>query len=207
MGDVLHVGPGDILAADGVLIKGTHVVKCDESAATGESDAVHKACLHDCLLNGDTPSGDDGMLDNSTSHPDPFLISGAKVLEGECTYLVTAVGAQSMHGKTLMALRTKDESTPLQEKLDRLAGNIAKLGVSAAGVLFIILLVRCVLSFATSHYPISTSDVISQLMSILITTVTTVVVAVPEGLPLAVTLGKLYIQHHLDKQTANTFHL
>lgn len=193
VGDVLHVGPGDILAADGVLIKGTHVVKCDESAATGESDAVRKASLHDCLLNGDAPSGDEGALDNSSSHPDPFLISGAKVLEGECTYLVTAVGAQSIHGKTLMALRTKDECTPLQEKLDRLAGNIAKLGVSAAGVLFIILLVRCVLSFATAHYPISTSDVISQLMRILITTVTTVVVAVPEGLPLAVTLGKLFM--------------
>ncbi|KAI7882412.1 PMCA-type calcium-translocating P-type ATPase, partial [Lichtheimia hyalospora FSU 10163] len=199
VGDVLHVGPGDILAADGILIKGTHVVKCDESAATGESDAVRKASLHDCLLNGDAPSSDDGMLDNSSSHPDPFLISGAKVLEGECTYLVTAVGAQSIHGKTLMALRTKDECTPLQEKLDRLAGNIAKLGVSAAGVLFIILLVRCVLSFATTNYPISTSDVISQLMRILITTVTTVVVAVPEGLPLAVTLALAYATQRMLK--------
>ena len=73
VGDVLHLEPGDLVPVDGIFIDG-HDLKCDESSATGESDALKKT------------SGDHvmKMLESgqSTKDLDPFIISGAKVLEG-----------------------------------------------------------------------------------------------------------------------------
>lgn len=218
------------MAADGIFIHG-HNLKCDESAATGESDAVRKARLQDCLAvrwltmadhssssSFDSPTlvclspssdGEDMLLDDfassasSNKHlPDPFLISGSKVIEGICTYLVTAVGVNSSYGKTLMAMRTKDENTPLQDKLDVLASSIAKFGLSAAAFLFTVLIIRCIIGYSTASLSVEPADIVSQIMRILITTVTVIVVAVPEGLPLAVTLGKgLLDQDHPSSLT------
>lgn len=74
VGDVLFIEPGDIVPADGVFIDG-HDVKCDESSATGESDAVRKTGgdrVHEILESGGEYSKD----------LDPFVISGSRVLEG-----------------------------------------------------------------------------------------------------------------------------
>lgn len=226
VGDVLKLEPGDIICADGIFIDG-HGLKCDESAATGESDAVRKLSWKECqlkkqrrassstsTLNNDTrPSfqslvciseGDfmkhsKGMVEDDDDFDftiqqrdvDPFLISGSKVVEGICTYMVTAVGPNSFHGRTLMALRTKDENTPLQDKLGNLATSIAKFGIGAAVFLLFMLLIRCVIGYATGQLSTAPTQVVSHVMQILITTVTVIVVAVPEGLPLAVTLGEL----------------
>lgn len=217
MGDILKLEPGDIVCADGIFIEG-HNLNCDESSATGESDAVRKLPWKDCYhLQQKTNRNSVGSLDslvciserdfinpykrNSFSsatmsdieegQPDPFLISGSKVNEGICTYLVTAVGPNSFHGRTLMALRTKDENTPLQDKLDVLATSIAKFGLSAAGFLISMLLIRSIVGYTTGVLSTKTSDIVSHIMQILITTVTVIVVAVPEGLPLAVTLGSI----------------
>ncbi|KAG0173845.1 hypothetical protein DFQ30_006818 [Apophysomyces sp. BC1015] len=131
--------------------------------------------------------------------PDPFIISGSKVLEGIGTYIVTAVGVNSFHGKTLMALREEDESTPLEQKLDILAESIAKLGLAAASFLFVILSVRCGFEYVTAGVLVTPSDVIAQIMHILIMTVTVIVVAVPEGLPLTVTLAFAYASQRMLK--------
>lgn len=216
--------PGDIICADGIFIEG-HNLKCDESAATGESDAVRKLSWQDCqrrrrrrrssstTLQGgkrtsfnslvciseneyvNKPQFEEDDEDDYTpsSFPqrdiDPFLVSGSKVLEGICTYMVTAIGPNSFHGRTLMALRTKDENTPLQDKLDVLATSIAKFGLSAAAFLLSMLIIRCIVGYATGILSTVPADIVSHIMQILITTVTVIVVAVPEGLPLAVTLG------------------
>lgn len=179
MGDVLQLEPGDIVCADGVFIEG-HNLKCDESPLTGESDAVRKLSWEECQ----------DSVDREGLPLNPFLVSGSRILEGICTFMVTAVGQNSLHGRTLMALRSKDENTPLQDKLDVLASSIAKFGLSAAAFLFIMLLVRWMIGFFTGSLSTVPSDVITHLMTIVITTVTVIVVAVPEGLPLAVTLGK-----------------
>lgn len=73
---------------------------------------------------------------------DCFIISGSKVLEGVGTYMATSVGVNSSYGKILMAMRVDMEPTPLQVKLDGLATAIAKLGSSAAILLFFVLLFR-----------------------------------------------------------------
>ena len=119
VGDVLHLEPGDLVPADGIFISG-HNLKCDESSATGESDQMKKTSADQVsqqIANG---------IGSCTL--DPFIISGAKVLEGVGTYLVTSVGIYSSYGKILMGVRQETEPTPLQVKLFRLASAIAKLG-------------------------------------------------------------------------------
>ncbi|CEG68451.1 Putative Calcium-translocating P-type ATPase, PMCA-type [Rhizopus microsporus] len=190
VGDVLQLEPGDIVCADGVFIQG-HNLKCDESPLTGESDAVRKLSWNECHAS---------FEDEDTARPlDPFLISGSRILEGLCTYMVTAVGPYSFHGRTLMALRAKDENTPLQDKLDILASSIAKFGLSSAAFLFTMLIVRCVIGYATGSLSTVPSDVVAHIMAILITTVTVIVVAVPEGLPLAVTLALAFATQRMLK--------
>jgi Ca2+-transporting ATPase len=191
VGDVLQLEPGDIVCADGVFIEG-HNLKCDESPLTGESDAVRKLSWKECQ----------DSVDREGLPLNPFLVSGSRILEGICTFMVTAVGQNSFHGRTLMALRSKDENTPLQDKLDVLASSIAKFGLSAAAFLFIMLLVRWMIGFFTGSLSTVPSDVITHLMTIVITTVTVIVVAVPEGLPLAVTLGKRVKTKRQDEPNA-----
>ncbi|KAI5780539.1 hypothetical protein EDC01DRAFT_633396 [Geopyxis carbonaria] len=179
VGDVCHMEPGDLLPADGVFISG-HNVKCDESSATGESDQMKKISAIEAIAQLDAG--------NPGAHKlDPLIISGGKVLEGVGTYLVTSVGVHSSFGKTMMALREEATATPLQMKLNDLAEAIAKLGGASALLLFIVLLIRFLVQLRGNTDPASEKG--QNFMRILITAITVVVVAVPEGLPLAVTLA------------------
>ncbi|KAI9013962.1 PMCA-type calcium-translocating P-type ATPase [Phycomyces nitens] len=202
VGDVLHLEPGDIVAADGIFIEG-HNLRCDESAATGESDAVRKQAWEVCyrLMKQDERSEGSISEKNVNVHKsssDPFIISGSKVLEGVCTYLVTSVGVHSYYGRTMMALRTDPETTPLQEKLNHLAETIAKLGSAAGLLMLVVLLIRY---FVKWRYgvPSPASAIVQGIMNIIIVVVTIVVVAVPEGLPLAVTLALAYATQRMLK--------
>ncbi|KAI9806220.1 MAG: hypothetical protein M1825_006335 [Sarcosagium campestre] len=189
VGDVIHLEPGDIIPADGIFLAG-HNVKCDESSATGESDQMKKT-------GGEEVSR---HIANGTAWPkmDPFIISGSKVLEGVGTYLVTSVGVNSSFGKTMMALRQESDPTPLQVKLNGLAGYIAKLGTSAALLLFTVLLIRFLVGLkGNTDTP---ADKASAFLDILIVAVTIIVVAVPEGLPLAVTLALAFATTQMLKE-------
>lgn len=135
VGDIVNLEPGDLIPVDGIFIQG-HDLKCDESSATGESDAIKKTPgdqVYRILETGQAAKSSD---------MDPFIISGAKVLEGMGTFLCTSVGVHSSFGKIMMSVRTEVESTPLQKKLEGLAGAIATLGGSAALLLFFVLLFR-----------------------------------------------------------------
>ncbi|EPS35998.1 hypothetical protein H072_10422 [Dactylellina haptotyla CBS 200.50] len=178
VGDIVHIEPGDLIPTDGVFVEG-HNVKCDESSATGESDMMKKTPGEEVwrhLRNG-----------TATAKMDPFVISGAKVLEGVGTYMTTSVGVNSSFGKIMMSLRTETEPTPLQEKLNDLASMIGKLGAAAAGLLFFVLLIRFLAQLPGN--PANSAEKASVFTDILITAVTIIVVAIPEGLPLAVTLA------------------
>ncbi|TDZ46957.1 Calcium-transporting ATPase 2 [Colletotrichum trifolii] len=189
VGDVIHLEPGDLVPVDGVFISG-HDLKCDESSATGESDALKKTG-GDVVFNA---------LQSSTAAKDldPFIISGAKVLEGVGTFVCTSIGTNSSFGKIMMSVRTETESTPLQKKLEGLALAIAKLGSSAAGFLFFVLLIRFLAGLPNDTRP--SAEKASTFMDILIVAITIIVVAVPEGLPLAVTLALAFATTRLLKE-------
>ncbi|KAF1992708.1 calcium-translocating P-type ATPase [Amniculicola lignicola CBS 123094] len=177
-GDVVLIEPGDMIPVDGILIQG-HGIKCDESSATGESDLLKKT------------TGDDAFraIENrdSLKKIDPFILSGSKVSEGVGSFMVTATGVNSTYGKTMMSLREESEVTPLQAKLNVLATYIAKLGGAAALLLFVVLLIEFLVHLRTSHA--TPAEKGQNFLNILIVAITVVVVAVPEGLPLAVTLA------------------
>jgi Ca2+-transporting ATPase len=188
-GDIIHLEPGDVIPVDGIFIDGSDV-KCDESSATGESDAMRKTpgfAVMKALENG-----------QSTKNLDPFIISGAKVLEGVGTFMATSVGVHSSFGRIMMSVRADIEATPLQEKLGSLAMAIAKLGTTAAGLLFFVLLFRFVGGLSGDTRTPSQKG--SAFMDILIVAVTIIVVAVPEGLPLAVTLALAFATTKMLKE-------
>ena len=178
VGDVLHLESGDSIPADGILISG-HGIRCDESSATGESDAMKKT--------GGQEVWNRIEEGTATSKLDPFIISGSKVLEGVGTYLVTSVGVNSSFGKIMMSLQTENEDTPLQVKLANMANWIGYLGTAAAGLLFFILLIRFLAGLSGNTDTPAMKG--STFLDILIVAITIIVVAVPEGLPVAVTLA------------------
>ncbi|KAK5659316.1 hypothetical protein OQA88_1409 [Cercophora sp. LCS_1] len=195
VGDVMHLDTGDLVPVDGIFISG-HGIKCDESSATGESDLLKKvpaeevyAILQD-VANGGTPPEKIEKLD-------PFIISGSKINEGTGKFLVTAVGVNSSYGRITMAMQTEQEDTPLQKKLNNLADWIAKLGGSAALILFFVLLIKfCAQLPNNTDTPAAKGQ---SFLRILITSITVVVVAVPEGLPLAVTLALSFATNRMTK--------
>ncbi|KAH8423812.1 uncharacterized protein LDX57_001570 [Aspergillus melleus] len=189
VGDVLHLEPGDSIPADGLLVSG-HGVKCDESSATGESDQMKKTDGYEVWrqINNGT----------ATKKLDPFMISGSKVLEGVGTYVVTSVGPYSTYGRILLSLQESNDPTPLQVKLGRLANWIGWLGSSAAIVLFFALLIRFLANL--SHDPASPAVKGKEFVDILIVAVTVIVVAIPEGLPLAVTLALAFATTRMVKE-------
>ena len=90
----MHLETGDIVPVDGVLLDGYNI-SCDESAATGESDAINKVPASLALMN--TPPDAKFMEEY-----DPFILSGSKVLAGVGTFVVTSVGTNSFNGRTMM---------------------------------------------------------------------------------------------------------
>lgn len=180
VGDVMRLEPGDLVPVDGIYIGG-HNVKCDESSATGESDVLHKSPAQDVY----------GMIERreNLAKQDPFIVSGAKVSEGVGQFLVTAVGVNSTYGKTMMSLQDEGQTTPLQTKLNVLAEYIAKLGLAAGLLLFVVLFIKFLTQLKSDPNLRSADDKGQAFLQIFIVAVTVIVVAVPEGLPLAVTLA------------------
>jgi Ca2+-transporting ATPase len=187
VGDIMLVEPGEMIPADGVLVRGYHV-KCDESSASGESATMTKHAAEQVVASIDEDAiNTRAHLNPQSRDLDAFMLSGAKVLEGTGAYLVTAVGPNSLHGRTMMSLQEDAEATPLQEKLNKIAEGIAKLGFAAALVLFTALMIRFFVELnGSTNTPAQKAE---QFMNVFIVSVTIIVVAVPEGLPLAVTLA------------------
>ncbi|KAM0931735.1 hypothetical protein ACQ4PT_000148 [Festuca glaucescens] len=176
VGDVVALKIGDQVPADGVLISG-HSLAIDESSMTGESKIVFK------------------------DQKSPFLMGGCKVADGYGTMLVTAVGLNTEWG-LLMASISEDnnEETPLQVRLNGVATFIGIVGLVVAALVLVVLFARYftghttnpdgTVQFVKGH--ISVKSIIFGSIKILTVAVTIVVVAVPEGLPLAVTLTLAY---------------
>jgi len=195
-GDVIHLEPGDMVPVDGILIEGFDV-KCDESQATGESDVIKKQAA-DTVFNAI-------QNHSSTKKLDPFIQSGARVMEGVGTFMCTSTGVYSTYGRTLMALNEDPEITPLQSKLNVIAEYIAKVGGAAGLLLFIVLFIKFLAQLPKST---KTPDEKGQnFLEIFIVVVTIIVVAVPEGLPLAVTLALAFATSRMLKDNNLVRHL
>ncbi|XP_076960059.1 calcium-transporting ATPase 2, plasma membrane-type-like [Bidens hawaiensis] len=165
-GDIVHLGIGDQVPADGLFLSG-FAVSIDESSLTGESEPV------------------------KVNTENPYLLSGTKVQDGSCKMLVVTVGMRTQWGK-LMATLTEggNDETPLQVKLNGVATIIGKIGLVFAIVTFAVLVQKLFASkIGEGSQWIWSGDDALMLLEYFAIAVTIVVVAVPEGLPLAVTLS------------------
>jgi Ca2+-transporting ATPase len=181
VGDIVHLKIGDQVPADGLYVSGS-TVTIDESSMTGESQ----------------PS----IKDESK----PFLLSGTKVQDGSGKMLVTGVGMNTEWGH-LMATLSGDghNETPLQVKLNGVATLIGKIGLGFAVLTFLVLLGRFLYSKgSTSDWSAEDAMIIVNFFAI---AVTIVVVAVPEGLPLAVTLTLAFAMKKMMADKALVRHL
>lgn len=180
VGDVVEVQTGLVVPADGVLFQGFSV-EADESNMTGEPQAVRKDL-----------------------EKDPFLISGTSIVNGVGKMIVIATGTNSLNGRSLMALEVEAEDTPLQVKLGRLADIIAKMAFYLAFFLIVLLLI---IYFVSNPGVSSGLKISKDLLALLILAVTIVVVAVPEGLPLAVTISLAHATLEMLKDNNLVRHL
>ncbi|EEB06354.2 vacuolar calcium transporting P-type ATPase P2 type [Schizosaccharomyces japonicus yFS275] len=197
VGDVVFYEAGDVVPADGVIIEAKNTV-VDESAMTGESDTIKKT-------DGFTAFSNSSADVEFNKKADPFLISGSTVLEGGGKYIITAVGVNSFSGSTMMAVREEGQATPLQIRLSRVADTIAKLGGGASMLLFFALIIEFLVRLRNNHD--SSKSKGQEFMQILIVSITLLVVAVPEGLPLAVTLALAFATNRMQKDNNLVRHL
>ncbi|KAL5334978.1 hypothetical protein BJX70DRAFT_391013 [Aspergillus crustosus] len=201
VGDIVHLEPGDSAPADGIIVT-NHEIKCDESTATGESDQVEKVSGYTAwdLYRDGAGHGTYTGNEKDRKEIDPFIISGSKVLEGLGTYLVTSVGPHSTYGRIMVSLGTETDPTPLQVKLARLASWIGWFGLASALLLFFVLFFRFLVQLSGIYQDDTPAEKGQHFMDILIVAVTVIVVAIPEGLPLAVTLALAFATTQMLKE-------
>ncbi|XP_062231758.1 probable calcium-transporting ATPase 6, plasma membrane-type isoform X1 [Phragmites australis] len=184
VGDILHLSIGDVVPADGLFISGYCLV-IDESSLSGESEPVR------------------------VSEEKPFLHAGSKVVDGTAKMLVTAVGMRTEWGKIMDSLNEDGvDETPLQVKLNGVATIIGHIGLVFAILTFLVLLVRFLVDKGM-HVGLlnwSANDALT-IVNYFAIAVTIIVVAVPEGLPLAVTLSLAFAMKKLMNDKALVRHL
>ncbi|KAK8479383.1 hypothetical protein V6N11_061820 [Hibiscus sabdariffa] len=183
-GDIVHLNIGDQVPADGLFVSGFSVL-IDESSLTGESEPVF------------------------VNDKNPFMLSGTKLQDGSCKMLVTTVGMRTQWGKLMATLSEGgDDETPLQVKLNGVATIIGKVGLFFAVVTFGVMVQGLLVNKVQEGTIWSWSgDELLNLLEFFAVAVTIVVVAVPEGLPLAVTLSLAFAMKKMMNDKALVRHL
>ena len=180
VGDVVLLEQGDVIPADGLIIESQNI-KIDQSNATGESEAVLKNAAN------------------------PYLISNTHVIEGRGTMLVTCVGTLSHQGRIFELIANEERGeTPLQEKLSDLAKKIGYFGIFVASITYIILVIGWAYHTYNKGWKWSA---LREPLNFFIVAITIVACAVPEGLPLAVTISLAYSMRQMMNDNNFVRHL
>lgn len=181
VGDIIILNTGEEVPADGELLEAVSL-NVDESSLTGEPIA-HK-----------TVNPDD--FDPEATFPSNHAMKGTKIMEGHGVLRVTAVGDKTENGKVFKAAQIDEGvQTPLNEQLLRLGSLITKASYAVAGL---IVVGRLWLYFIDMQ-AFDWLPFMAYLLQSLMIAVTLVVVAVPEGLPMAVTLALAYSMRRMLK--------
>lgn len=213
VGDIIKLKYGDIIPVDGFLISGNQLTT-NEAAMTGESDERRKEPLEVCLQRREELAAE-GITMKTTSKadahhlPSPLILSGTSVASGEGTMIALMVGDSSALGEIMAKLEVRPQATPLQEKLEFIATEIGKVGTYAALLTVHVLLFRYFLSGllkrnldlfggeSDEERPFARN--FKLWVDYVVIGVAVIVVAVPEGLPLAVMISLAYSQGKMLK--------
>ena len=175
VGDVVLLEIGDEVPADGELLKAIGL-QIDESSLTGEP--IASKCIQE-----------EAKAKASSTYPEWMVLRSSMVMDGRAEMLVTAVGDHTEIGHVARTSAEETQvKTPLNEQLNRLAKFISKIGIGVSVAAFVLFLVRDVMTnplWHTDNYVEMSAVVLRYFMM----AVTLIVMAVPEGLPMAVTLS------------------
>ena len=180
VGDIVILGSGEEVPADCELLEAT-MLQMDESTLTGEpfcNKSVHPE-----------------EFDQGATYPTNQVMKGTKVMEGHGICKVLAVGDKTEQGKVFEAVQIADDvKTPLSEQLDGLSNWITWVSY---GIAALIVVVRIIVYLVTNGTDIfgsveQATPFFAYILQTLMIAVTLIVVAVPEGLPMAVTLSLAY---------------
>ena len=179
-GDIVVITTGMEIPADGQLLEAVSL-NIDESTLTGEPMA-HKTTV-------------EADFDPDATFPSDHAMRGTKVMEGHGVMRVTAVGDHTENGKVFEAARIDDHiKTPLDEQFDKLGRLITRCAYAVA----VAIVIGRVVMYVTST-PFEWMSFMAYLLQTFMIAVTLVVVSVPEGLPMAVTLALAYSMRRMLK--------
>lgn len=181
VGDLVILNTGDEVPADGELLEAASL-SIDESTLTGEP-ICHKTT-------------DPAQFDKDATFPSDHAMRGTKIMEGHGIMRVLAVGDSTENGKVFVASQIDDSvKTPLNEQLDRLGKLITWASYAFAAVIIVGRIVTYFLKYPDFDW----IAFIAYILQTLMVAVTLIVVAVPEGLPMAVTLSLAYSMRRMLK--------
>ena len=187
VGDIVLLNTGEEVPADCKLLEAEHL-KLNESSLTGEP-SCHKTT-------------NEADFDKEATYPSNYIMKGTTILVGNCVAEVFAVGDKTACGKVFEAAQVREgDPTPLSLKLDGLADLITKASYIIAGLIIVgriaIYFIQGNGNFATTE---GTVGFIKYVLDTIMIAVTLIVVAVPEGLPMAVTLSLAFSMRRLMEQ-------
>ena len=181
VGDTVMVQTGDEIPADGTLLDAT-TLSVDESTLTGEP-----VC---------TKTADPAQFDAQATFPSNELLRGTKVMDGHGVFRVSRVGDNTENGKVFAASQIDDTvKTPLGEQLERLGQLISRMSYGVAGLV----VAGRIVSYLWLTPDYDAVGLAAHLLQTVMIAVSLIVVAVPEGLPMAVTLSLAYSMRRMLK--------
>lgn len=181
VGDIVIITTGEEIPADGQLIEAVSL-QVDESSLTGEP-----VCAK---------STDPALFDKDATFPTDWVMRGTKVMEGHGMYEVKAVGDHTENGKVFEAAQIDDSvKTPLNEQLDKLGTLITRVSL---GIAALIIIGRLSLFFI-NMVEFDWLRFVTFFLQTIMIAVTLLVVSIPEGLPMAVTLSLAYSMRRMLK--------
>ncbi len=173
VGDIVMLNTGDEVPADGELLEAMSL-NVDESSLTGEPVA------HKTVVEAD--------FDPEATFPSNHVMRGTNVMEGHGVMRVLTVGDATENGKVFKAAQIDNSvKTPLNEQLDGLGKLISYISYAIAGA---VVIGRVIMYFVNMDF--EWLSFVTYLLQTFMIAVTLIVVAVPEGLPMAVTLSLAY---------------
>lgn len=173
VGDMIYLQAGDKIPADGILLDGH--IKVDQAALNGESDEAKKEPLLD------------NELGNTKETLNPYYVFRATVVtQGECVMEAKVIGDKSEYGKLALEMQEDTRETPLKVKLGKLADNISLFGKVGAGIIFLSYLFQNLV--LAGNVPADAMGWVGLFTDALALAVVIVVMAVPEGLPMMISL-------------------
>lgn len=181
VGDKVLLQSGDKIPADGILVSGKMSV--DNAALNGEAEECKKTAAEEEVTLTEDITGDT-FVDSYS------LFRGAVVFDGEGILDVRKVGLKTMMGRMAEEMQDDDPDSPLKVKLSKLAGQISTFGYIGAVVIAVLYFAYFIISAGgfSAYFSIGAGEVIKDIVEAVSLAVVIIVCAVPEGLPLMISL-------------------